>query len=86
MSRASLLDTLLDGGGVEWKKLGQIAEYSPTRINAAELDASSFVGVDNLVSEKGGRIDASYLPNTERLTAYEPGDILLGNIRGGGKN
>ncbi|KMT54801.1 restriction endonuclease subunit S [Pseudomonas fildesensis] len=81
MSRVSLLDTLLDGGGVEWKTLAQIAEYSSTRINAAELDASSFVGVDNLVSEKGGRIDASYLPNTERLAAYEPGDILLGNIR-----
>jgi len=75
------LEKLLDGVTVEWMPLGEIAEYSSTRIDAAELDASSFVGVDNLVADKGGRVDASYLPNTVRLTAYEVGDILLGNIR-----
>lgn len=69
------------GVEVEWKALGEVAEYSPTRVDAAELDATSFVGVDNLVADKGGRVDASYLPNTSRSTAYEPGDILLGNIR-----
>ncbi|QEW06877.1 restriction endonuclease subunit S [Nitrincola iocasae] len=81
MSELSFMEKLLDGVEVEWKALSEVAEYSPTRVNAAELDASSFVGVDNLVAEKGGRVDASYLPNTARLTAYEPGDILLGNIR-----
>lgn len=67
--------------GVRHVALSEVAEYSPTRINAADLDSTSFVGVDNLVADKGGRIDASYLPNPARLTAYEPGDILLGNIR-----
>lgn len=81
MSGASFLEKLLDGAGVEWKALGEVAEYSPTRVDASELGATSFVGVDNLVSNKGGRIDANYLPNTDRLTAYEQGDILLGNIR-----
>jgi type I restriction enzyme S subunit len=81
MSRMSFMDKLLDGARVEWKALGEIAQYSPTRVDAAELDATSFVGVDNLVAEKGGRVNANYLPNTDRLTAYEPGDILLGNIR-----
>ena len=81
MSGVSFMEKLLDGVDVEWKTLGKIAEYSPTRVDAAELDAGSFVGVDNLVANKGGRVDASYLPNTDRLTAYKPGDILLGNIR-----
>ena len=81
MSRLSFLERLLDEAEVEWKPLGDVAAYSTTRIAAAELDAATFVGVDNLVADKGGRVDASYLPNTERLTAYEPGDILLGNIR-----
>lgn len=81
MSGVSFLEKLLDGSEVAWKALGEIAEYSPTRVDASELDATSFVGVDNLVANKGGRIDANYLPNTDRLTAYEPGDILLGNIR-----
>lgn len=79
MSNLSFMEKLLDGVTVEWKALGDVAEYSPTRVDAAELDATSFVGVDNLVADKGGRVDASYLPNTARLTAYEPGDILIGN-------
>lgn len=81
MRKLSYLDNLLDGDSVEWISLGKIAEYSNTRVDAIKLDATSFTGVDNLVSNKGGRIDANYLPNTARLTAYEPGDILLGNIR-----
>lgn len=57
------------------------AQYATTRVDATELDASSFVGVDNLVANMRGRVDANYLPNTERITAYQSGDILLGNIR-----
>lgn len=81
MSGMEFLNKLLDGVAVEWRTLGDVAEYSQTRVDAAGLDATSFVGVDNLLADKGGRIDAIYLPNTERLTAYQPGDILLGNIR-----
>lgn len=81
MSQLSYMEKLLDGVEVEWKALGDVAEYSPTRVDASELDAISFVGVDNLVADKGGRVDATYLPNTDRVTAYEIGDILLGNIR-----
>lgn len=77
----TFLERLLDGAGVEWVPLGKVTEYSPTRIDAAEVDASTFVGVDNLVADKGGRVDATYLPNTARLTGYEAGDILIGNIR-----
>ncbi|EGR0783747.1 restriction endonuclease subunit S [Vibrio cholerae] len=81
MSHLSYMEKLLDGAEVEWKALGDVAEYSQTRVDASCLCASSFVGVDNLVANKGGRVDATYMPNTERLTAYELGDILLGNIR-----
>ena len=77
----SYLEKLLDGAEVEWKALGEIAEYSTIRVNADELDATSFIGVDNLVADKGGRVDAIYLPNTARVTAYGPGDVLIGNIR-----
>lgn len=67
--------------GVPFQLLGAVATYSDTRIDAAELDETTFIGVDNLLSDKGGKVDASYLPNTERLTAYQEGDVLLGNIR-----
>ena len=71
----------MEPSGVRHVELHEVANYSATRVDASELDETSFVGVDNLVSNKGGRVDASYLPNTARLTAYQPGDILLGNIR-----
>jgi type I restriction enzyme S subunit len=67
--------------GVEFRRLAEVAAYSDTRVDAADLDGTTFVGVDNLLASKGGKVNASYLPNTARLTAYEPGDILLGNIR-----
>jgi len=54
MNSMNFLDKLLDGVAVEWKALGDVAEYSPTRVDAAELDATTFVGVDNLVANKGG--------------------------------
>lgn len=67
--------------GVPFQLLGTVAPYSDTRVDANDLDATTFVGVDNLLPDKGGRADASYLPNTERLTAYRVGDVLVGNIR-----
>ncbi len=81
MSRISDLIVELSPKGVRHVALSEVAAYSTTRVDASLLDETSFLGVDNLVADKGGRIDASYLPNTARLTAYEPSDILLGNIR-----
>ncbi|HAN48001.1 MAG TPA: restriction endonuclease subunit S [Nitrospira sp.] len=67
--------------GVRHCRLDEVAGYSETRVDGSELDRTSFVGVDNLVAGAGGKVAASYLPNTQRLTAYEVGDVLLGNIR-----
>ena len=35
-------------GEVEWKTLGEVAEYSKDRINCEQLDNTNYVGVDNL--------------------------------------
>ena len=81
MSRIDDLIEQLAPGGICYRELGAVAAYSTTRVDAAELDATNFVGVDNLLPNKQGKVDASYLPNTARLTAYQEGDLLLGNIR-----
>ncbi|SUW65491.1 Type I restriction enzyme specificity protein MPN_089 [Buttiauxella agrestis] len=81
MSQIEKLIAELCPEGVEWKPLRDVAAYSDTRINAIDLDDSSFVGVDNLLPDKAGKTVAKYLPNTARLTSYEKGDVLLGNIR-----
>lgn len=81
MSRIDELIAEYCSAGVVHKTIGEVAEYSRTRVDAVDLDETNFVGVDNLAADKGGRVDATYLPNTDRLTAYGPGDVLLGNIR-----
>ena len=42
--------------GVEYKKLGEIAHYAKERINASEVDVNSYVGVENLLQNKQGKI------------------------------
>ena len=81
MSRIDDLIRDLCPDGVEYKPLGEVARYSPRKVSAEDLNSTTFVGVDNLVSHKRGRIDATHTPNTSTLTAYSPGSILLGNIR-----
>ena len=67
--------------GVEHRMLRDIAHYSPERVSADSLDESSFVGVDNLIADKGGKVPASYRPNSAMVTSYNEGDVLIGNIR-----
>ena len=81
MSKIDDLIAELCPDGVEFKALGEIAAYASDKINASELDETTFVGVDNLIANKGGRLNAGYTPNTARLTRFEIGDVLLGNIR-----
>lgn len=67
--------------GVEWKKLKDITQYSSKRVLAESLNAENYVGVENLLKDKLGKVDSSYVPNKGNLIAFEKGDILIGNIR-----
>jgi type I restriction enzyme S subunit len=67
--------------GVQFKFLGDMADYSRTRINGGALNSDSFVGVDNLRQNRGGRTGSSYAPANGPVAQYLPGDILIGNIR-----
>jgi type I restriction enzyme S subunit len=75
------LEKLLDGASVVWKPLDDIAQYSKARISSEHLDTANYVGVDNLLQNRAGRIDSSYVPTLGNLTEYRSGDILIGNIR-----
>lgn len=67
--------------GVEFKVLGEIAQYSRQRIAAADLNNENYVGVDNLLPNKQGKTKSNYVPTSGNLTRFESGDVLLGNIR-----
>ncbi|MBH0071867.1 restriction endonuclease subunit S [Pseudoalteromonas sp. NZS127] len=70
-----------EGGEVEWKTLGEVAEYSKARISHIELDDNNYVGVESLLQNRAGKIDSTRTPDSGNLTQYNPGDILIGNIR-----
>lgn len=69
------------GDGVEYRKLGEIADYSRARIDASKVNAETYVGVDNLLPNGRGKVSSSYVPEKGNLTHYRKGDILIGNIR-----
>ena len=62
-------------------ELSDIAQYSKSRIDAKEVDENSYIGVDNLLQNKKGKTTSLYVPSEGRLIKYNPGDILIGNIR-----
>jgi len=68
-------------GDVEWRPLDKVAEYSKTRISYDALNGTNYVGVDNLLQNRAGKVDSNYVPTSGKLTQYKVGDVLLGNIR-----
>lgn len=69
------------GVDMEWKRLGEIAHYSKTRIKASGLNSQNYVGVDNLLQNCMGKTNSNYVPTEGNLTEYLENDILIGNIR-----
>jgi len=67
--------------GVEYVELEKISNYSSSRIDAKLLNSTNYVGVDNLLPDKKGKINSSYVPKEGRLIKFSKGDILIGNIR-----
>jgi len=66
---------------VEWKALGEVAEYSKTRISYKLLNEENYVGVNNLLQDKAGKEESSHVPTQGNSTKYQDNDILIGNIR-----
>lgn len=74
-------ELLTFGDDVERKKLGEVAPFSVERIDVLELDDENYVGVDNLLQDKHGKIVSTHIPVNGKCTKYNIGDILIGNIR-----
>lgn len=66
---------------VEWKTLGEVAEYSKIRISFDELNAHNYVGVNNLLQNRSGKTKSEHVPTEGNSTGYRDNDILIGNIR-----
>lgn len=67
--------------GVTFRALGDLMEVARRRVDPDDLDGSTYVGVDNLIPNFGGRKDSAYTANSSGAIGFRPGDILIGNIR-----
>ncbi|MFA8251784.1 restriction endonuclease subunit S, partial [Escherichia coli] len=57
---------------VEWKTLGEVAQYSKTRISFELLDERNYVGVDNLLQNRAGKSLSNHVPTSGKLTEFIP--------------
>ncbi|MDY3118055.1 MAG: restriction endonuclease subunit S [Peptoniphilus sp.] len=48
---------------------------------AEALNEENYVGVENLLKDKLGKVDSSYVPKQGNFIAFKKGNILIGNIR-----
>ncbi|MGV2999955.1 restriction endonuclease subunit S [Streptococcus suis] len=51
------------------------------KVSVSELNPQNYVGVDNLLKDRGGKKQAAYLPDNGNVTQYFKQDVLIGNIR-----
>ncbi len=70
-----------EDGEVEFKPLGEVAQYSKARISAEFLNNKNYVGVDNLLQNRAGKVDSNHVPTEGNSTKFVNDDILIGNIR-----
>ena len=71
------------GGGVRrvtWKKISEIAQYPKARIKSEMLTVNTYVGVESLIKDRGGKTSSSSVPGGTAIE-FLPQDILIGNIR-----
>lgn len=81
MNKLDELIQALCPNGIEYKELQEICHYSKNRINASEVDNTTYVSVENLLQNKQGKTLASSVPTTGNVIRFDIGDILIGNIR-----
>ena len=61
-------------------KLYEICEYSTKRIETESLSVENYISTENMLQNRGGVVTAAKLP-AEKAVAFNPGDVLISNIR-----
>lgn len=62
-------------------KLKDLCDYVNEKIRVSLLNRSNFIGVDNMLQNKGGIVESDYIQEYGYATKFQSGDILVGNIR-----
>lgn len=66
-----------------WKRkiLSDVCKLSSDRININKLSVKNYISTENLLQNKGGKVDASALPSAGQVVAFSPKMTLVSNIR-----
>ena len=62
-------------------KLDTLCAYAKGKIAVENLNAQTYISTENMMSNKGGIVDASSLPSVQYTQQYLKGDVLVSNIR-----
>lgn len=62
-------------------KIKDIAYYVTNKVKTKSLTPSTYIGIDNILSNRGGIVPSSYFPDGGEVVEFRKGDVLLGNIR-----
>ena len=62
-------------------KLSDFAKYIDEKIENSKLNNVNYIGVDNLLPNRGGIKPSNYKPSEGNSTKFKKNDILIGNIR-----
>ena len=67
----------------EWEKckLGDIINFSTTRVNSSELNKDNYVSTENMLQDYQGIVKAKSVPEDVNVVSFSCGDILISNIR-----
>ena len=61
-------------------ELSRICEFTSKRIDSSSLTVENYISTENMMQNKGGTVVASKIP-AEKAVEFQPGDILISNIR-----
>lgn len=62
-------------------RVGDICSFVSQKIGIQDIDSTHYITTDNLLQDKRGCIPFEGIPNIDRVTAYQEGDVLVSNIR-----
>src|SRR5690554_2239341 len=80
---SAMQDSELGEIPVGWKAgmLSDIAGLSNCRVSTDELTLETYVSTENMLENKKGIVTAVSLPSSASVPSFEPGEILISNIR-----
>lgn len=61
--------------------LGSVAHYVTDKIDISDISLDNYISTENMLSDRGGVVQASKLPTSGKVTKFELGDTLTSNIR-----